>query len=507
MSRRQAHLFSRLLRPSRAPKDGRRQPDFEVAIVGAGFAGIGMAIQLKQAGIDAFVLLEQADRIGGTWRANTYPGCACDVPSHMYSFSWERKADWSRTYASQPEILSYLQHCADKYGIRPHIRLQCALREARFDEADDLWQVHTADGESFSTRILVSATGALSRPALPRLPGLARFQGVAFHSAEWRHDCDLSGKRVAVIGTGASAIQFVPRIAPLAAQLTLFQRTPAWVLPKPDREFEAKTKTLFRRLPLAMGLFRTLIYWRQELLGLGFFKPQLMEKARNAALRNMQRHIKEPELQAKLTPDYAIGCKRILLSNDYFPALARPNVHLVTRTIAEVREHGIIDDAGVEHAADVIVYGTGFLVNQVPLPMRIVGRDGVDLNDAWRDNGPQAYLGMMSAGFPNLFMLLGPNTGLGHHSVLFMLEQQIRYLIACLRHMRADGKTSIEVRAQAQREFNDDLQRRLRTAVWGSGCNSWYLDRDGRNTALWPGLTVEYWRALRKVRHAHYHFA
>ncbi|HYD59793.1 MAG TPA: alpha/beta hydrolase fold domain-containing protein [Noviherbaspirillum sp.] len=483
-----------------------RKPELDVLIVGTGFSGLGMAIKLKQAGNDSFAILEKAREIGGTWRENTYPGCACDVPSHVYSFSWERKPDWSRMFATQPEILDYLKHCVAKYSLAPHIRFGTEMREAVYDEANDLWEVRTADGKVLTARVLVTAMGVLSRPALPVLPGLERFRGVSFHSAEWRHDVDLTGKRVAVIGTGASAVQFVPQIAPMVAQLTLFQRTPAWVLPKLDRPIGGLEHALYRHVPGASRLLRHALYWRQEMLGLAFIHPKLMAKAKKMALAHMARQVPDPKLRAKLTPDYTIGCKRILISNDYFPSLSRPNVELVTGGIAQVREHSILDKDGNEHPVDAIIFGTGFRVTDLLTPVRIIGRNGVDLNDAWR-TGAQAYLGVMSAGFPNLFMLLGPNTGLGHNSVVFMAEQQIRYIMACLRLMRAQRKTSIEVQADVQRRFNDELQHRLKTTVWATGCRSWYLDERGKNVTLWPGFTFEYWNRMRKVKAAHYRLA
>ncbi|RZI44734.1 NAD(P)/FAD-dependent oxidoreductase [Herbaspirillum sp. HC18] len=482
-----------------------RYPELDVIVIGSGFSGLGMAIKLKEAG-RTFAVLEKAQDIGGTWRENTYPGCACDVPSHMYSFSWERKPDWSRMYATQPEILDYLKHCVAKYGLAPHILLGAELREAVFDEENDLWEVRTTDGRTFTARILVSAMGALSRPAYPQLRGIERFKGVAFHSAQWNHAFDLSGKRVAVIGTGASAIQFVPQIAPRVAQLTLFQRTPAWVLPKPDRAIGGIEQAVYRSLPGAMGMFRNFLYWRQEFLGLGFVHPKLMEKAKQMALAHMRRQIPDAALREKVTPNYTIGCKRILISNDYFPALARPNVEVVTGGIAEVGEHAVVAADGREYPADAIVYGTGFRVTDLLTPVRFLGRGGIDLNDAWK-NGPEAYLGLMSAGYPNLFMLLGPNTGLGHNSVVFMAEQQIAHIMQCLRLMRTQGRTSIEVDPQAQRAFNDEVQRRLQTTVWATGCRSWYLNESGRNVTLWPGFTFEYWRRMRKVNRAHYRFA
>jgi len=474
------------------------QPDYEVAIIGSGFSGLGMAIQLKKAGRMSFVVLEKASAIGGTWRENTYPGCACDVPSHMYSFSYERKPDWSRMYSSQPEIWDYMKECVDKYGLAPYIRFNTEMSEAVFDEGNDMWYVRTADGRSITARIVVSAMGALSRPAYPQLPGMERFRGVAFHSAEWNHAYNLSGKRVAVIGTGASAIQFVPQIAPKVSHLTLFQRTPAWVLPKPDRAISRLEQFIYRYVPGAIGLFRNFIYWRQEFTGLGFVHPKLMNAAKKMALRHMKSQIPDSVLREKLTPNYMIGCKRVLLSNDYYRALARPNVDVVTDGVKEVRENSIVDGRGVEHPVDAIIYGTGFRVTDLLTPVRIIGRGGVDLNDAWR-SGPEAYLGVMAAGYPNFFMLLGPNTGLGHNSVVFMAEQQIRYAMRCMRLMREKRVTSIEVRTERQEAFNREVQRRLQTTVWASGCRSWYQDANGKNVTLWPGFTFQYWSVMRRL--------
>ncbi|WP_084199644.1 alpha/beta hydrolase fold domain-containing protein [Noviherbaspirillum autotrophicum] len=481
------------------------RPDFDALIIGTGFSGLGMAIRLKQAGIASFLLLEKSTKIGGTWRENTYPGCACDVPSHMYSFSFERKADWSRMYSGQAEILAYLKHCVDKYRLAPHICFGAEMRDAVFDETSDLWRVRTADGRLLTARIVVSAMGALHRPAYPQLPGIERFRGVAFHSAEWDHGYDFSGKRVTVIGTGASAIQFVPQIASRAAQLTLFQRTPAWVLPKMDHPIGRRAQAILRRVPGAMGLFRSFVYWRQELGGLAFLHPKLMALAEKMGRKHIAKHIADPALRDKLTPRYTIGCKRILLSNDYYPALARPNVAVVTDAIAEVTDDGIVDSRGVRHAADAIIYGTGFRVTDLLSPVRFVGRGGVDLNDAWR-GGVQAYCGLMAAGYPNLFMLLGPNTGLGHNSVVFMAEQQINHAMKCLKLMHKNGMTSIEVDQQAQAQFNARLQQRMHKTVWATGCKSWYLDASGKNVTLWPGFTFSYWARMKRVRLPDYRF-
>lgn len=475
------------------------QPDFEVAVIGSGFSGLGMAIKLKQAGIQAFVVLEKAHQVGGTWRENTYPGCACDVPSHMYSFSHERKPDWSRMYSGQPEILDYLKHCVEKHELLPHIRFGAEVSEAVFDEARHLWTVRTADGKSFTARVVVSAMGPLHRPSIPALAGIEQFEGAVFHSAQWNHACDLAGKRIAVIGTGASAIQFVPEIAPNAARLVLFQRTPAWVLPRKDRPIEKREQAIYRRVPGAIGFLRNLIYWQLEFRALAFLKPTLMRFVEKMGIRHLEQQIADPQLRAKLTPTYTIGCKRILMSNDYYPALARPNVDVVTDPIAEVTQHGIVTRNGTEYPADVIIYGTGFNATDLLGKVRYLGCNGVDLNAVWRD-APEAYLGVAAAGFPNLFVLLGPNTGLGHNSVVFMAEQQIDYVMQCLRLMREQKAASMEVLPEVQTEFNQAIQQRLQKTVWASGCRSWYQNADGKNVTLWPGFTFQYWSRMKKVR-------
>lgn len=487
-----------------SPANG--QPDFEVAVIGSGFSGLGMAIKLKEAGIHAFVVLEKAQQIGGTWRENIYPGCACDVPSHMYSFSFERKPDWSRMYSSQPEIFNYLKDCVEKHELMPYIRFGAEVSEAVFDETSHLWSVRTADGTSFTTRVLVSAMGALHRPSFPALPGLEKFKGKVFHSAEWDHDYDLAGKRVAVIGTGASAIQFVPEIAPKLARLALFQRTPAWVMPRMDRPIGKFEQSVYRNVPGANRLFRNFIYWRYELRGLAFVNPKLMRFVEKMARKHLDRQVPDAVLRAKLTPNYTIGCKRILMSNEYYPALTRTNVDVVTDEIAEVTAHGIVTRSGNEYPVDAIIYSTGFRVTDLLGPARFVGCNGIDLNAVWRD-APEAYLGIAAAGFPNLFMLLGPNTGLGHNSVVFMAEQQISYVMQCLHAMRGREIASMEVRPEVQTQFNRSIQNRLQSTVWASGCRSWYQNAGGKNVTLWPGFTFEYWNRMRKVKFADYRLA
>ncbi|SHF05868.1 flavin-containing monooxygenase [Streptoalloteichus hindustanus] len=480
-------------------------PDHQVVIIGSGFAGLGMAIRLRQAGCRDFVVLEKADEVGGTWRDNTYPGCACDVQSHMYSFSFEPNPSWSRMFAEQPEIWEYLRRCVDRYDLRGNIRFGAEVTGCAFDETAGIWHVSLADGRSLTARVVVAGLGPLHVPAFPDVPGLDRFRGVTFHSSRWNHDYDLTGKRVAVIGTGASAIQFVPRIAARVGQLHLFQRTPPWIMPKPDRVMSAVERRLFRRLPFVQRLYRNAIYWQLESRILGFnVDKRLVRAAEALSKRHIARQIPDdPALRAAVTPTYTLGCKRVLISDDYYPALTRPNVELVTDGIREVREHSVVTADGVEREVDAIIHGTGFRVGDVS-SLDIVGAGGVELNDLWRREGMQAHLGVAIAGFPNLFMLVGPNSGLGHNSIVFMIEAQARYVVECLRLLDERRAQWMAVRPSVQDDFNRKVQGRLNRSVWQSGCESWYLDDQGVNRTLWPGFTFTYWLRTRRVREADY---
>ncbi|HEY3259136.1 MAG TPA: NAD(P)/FAD-dependent oxidoreductase [Pseudonocardiaceae bacterium] len=475
---------------------------YAVAIVGAGFSGLAMAIRLKRAGEHDFVVLEEAGDVGGTWRENTYPGCECDIPSLLYSFSFAPNPWWTRHYPSQQEIWDYLRWCSARYGITPHLRFRTRMVGAEFDDAARLWRVSCDTGETISARVLVGAMGPLHLPAIPDLPGLPSFAGVSFHSASWDHGYDLTGKRVAVIGTGASAVQFVPRIANQAASVTVFQRTAPWVVPKLDRRIGRAERAAYRLFPPLQRLRRALIYWLHELRVLGMVVDRrLLKVVEKVATVHLRRSIETEEMLRKLTPDYLIGCKRILLSNDYYPTLTKPHVHLVTEKITEVREHAVLTADGAEHEVDAIIFGTGFHVIDGMDGQPIVGANGVKLQDAWRD-GVEAYYGITVAGFPNLFLLVGPNTGLGHNSIVFMIEAQVRYIMGCLRLLEDSGARLLTVRADVQRAFNDTLQARLADTVWGSGCRSWYLDDSGRNRTIWPGFTFGYWWRTRRPRAA-----
>ncbi|MFF5988105.1 flavin-containing monooxygenase [Prauserella flavalba] len=473
-----------------------------VVIIGTGFSGLGMAIQLRKEGREDFVILEKADDVGGTWRDNTYPGCACDIQSHMYSFSFEQNPEWSRSFSPQPEIYDYMRRVARKYDLYRFIRFGQEMTGARWDADENRWYVSTSGGDEFAGRYLVAGVGALHLPQIPDLPGIERFQGRSFHSAEWDHDFDLRGKRVAVIGTGASAVQFVPQIAKDVAELTLFQRTPPWIMPKPDHAMPDWAKRLFAKVPGAQRAYRNLLYWMLEVRAVGFNgNPRVMKLAQKLAKHNIDKHVDDPALRAKLTPDYVMGCKRVLISNDYYPALNRDNVDVVTDGVAEVTEHGVIDKAGVEHEVDAIIYGTGFHVTDAFDDLDIIGVDGRNLGKLWSTEGMQTHKGITVAGFPNLFFLLGPNTGLGHNSVVFMIEQQIRYISEAIRFVESRGAESIEVREDVQAQFNDDIQRKLERGIWTQGgCKSWYLDAKGVNRTIWPGFTWRYWLETRKLR-------
>ncbi|PMS14953.1 4-hydroxyacetophenone monooxygenase [Trinickia dabaoshanensis] len=478
----------------------------DVAIIGSGFAGLGMAIRLKQAGTHDFLVMEKADSIGGTWRDNHYPGCACDVQSHVYSFSFAPNPHWTRMFAPQPEIRAYLQACAERFGIEPHLRFGKALSQATYDETAQRWRLRFADGTRVNARVLVSGMGGLSRAALPDIAGLDSFEGKTFHSQQWDHAYCLDGKRVAVIGTGASAIQFVPRIAPRVARLSLFQRTPPWIMPKPDRSVTRAERWLFEHVPATQKLVRAGLYWQLESRALGFsVHPALMKQVQKLAMKHLRRQVPDAKLRRTLEPNYTIGCKRVLISNDYYPALARSNVEVVTSTIVRIAPDGVVTGDGTLHRADCLIYGTGFHVTD-PFPRGLVrGRGGVDIVDVWRD-GAHAYLGTTLPGFPNFFMIVGPNTGLGHHSMVFMIESQIEYILGALRAMRDERADAIEVRGSIERAYNERIQRKLSHAIWSTGgCNSWYLDpKTGKNTTLWPGFAWRFRQATKRFRMTDY---
>ena len=478
-------------------------PHHRIAIVGTGFSGLGIAIRLKQEGEEDFVLLERAADIGGTWRDNTYPGCRCDVPSHLYSFSFAPNPNWSSTFSPQAEILDYLKDCAERYGVMPHIRFGTELRSASWDNDEQLWQIETSRGE-LTSDILIAGQGPLSEPSLPEVPGIDSFDGTAFHSAQWDHDHDLTGERVAVIGTGASAIQFVPEIQPEVGKLHVFQRTAPWVIPHRNRPLKSWERTLYRIFPPAQLAMRAGLYWARELFVLQFRHRAMRSLLERIPLAHMRKQIKDPELRRKLTPDYRLGCKRILPTDEWYPALTKPNVEVVTEGIAEVRSHSVVAADGSEREVDTIIFGTGFHVTDVPIADLVSGRHGRTLAEVWHGS-MQAYKGTTVAGFPNLFFLVGPNTGLGHTSIVFMIESQIAYVLGALRAMRCQGARTLEVRKDAQSGYKAELDRMTEGTVWVTGgCTSYYIDRNGHNSALWPTYTWPFRRRLREFDTAAY---
>jgi cation diffusion facilitator CzcD-associated flavoprotein CzcO len=475
-----------------------------VAVLGCGFAGLAMAAKLRERGVRDFVVLERGAEVGGTWRDNIYPGAACDVPSHLYSLSFAPNPEWSRSFSAQPEIQQYLRRVADGCGVRAHLRLMHTVTAATWLERDQRWLVETDRGD-FLARVVVSAAGSLSEPVTPRFEGLESFTGTVFHSARWRHDHDLSGERVAVIGTGASAIQFVPQIRRRVAHLTVFQRTPPWIIPRLDRPISTLEKRLYRRVPATQRFVRGAIYWGRESFALAFTRHTgLLRVPQALARRHLVRQMPDPELRAKLTPDYTIGCKRILISNDYYPALSRDNVTLETTGIAEVRDRSIITKDGVEHQVDTIIFGTGFQVTDPPIAHVLRGRDGRLLADEWAD-GMTAHRGTTIPGFPNFFLLVGPNTGLGHTSQVFMIEQQVHFVGQALALLADSAARTLEVRPEAVATDTAEVQARMDRTVWTTGgCASWYLDAGGRNTTLWPDFTFRFASRLSVIARADY---
>ncbi|MEV7202016.1 flavin-containing monooxygenase [Streptomyces griseoluteus] len=471
-----------------------------VAVIGSGFGGLGAAVRLRREGITDFVVLERAGSVGGTWRDNSYPGCACDVPSHLYSFSFAPNPDWPRTFSGQEHIRAYLERVADDFGLRPHLRFDSEVKLMTWDEDELRWHIETASG-SLTADVVVSATGPLSDPKIPDIPGLDSFPGRVFHSARWDHDFDLRGKRVAMVGTGASAIQIVPSIQPEVGRLTVFQRTPPWVMPRMDRAIGTAERKLHQALPFTARLRRGLLWGIRELQVQAFTKhPDELGLVEQLAKRNMARAIKDPALRAKLTPDYRIGCKRILLSSAYYPALARPNVDVVAAGVTEIRGSTVVAADGTEAEVDAIVFGTGFHVTDMPIAERVVGVGGVTLAEAWK-GGMEALRGGSAAGFPNWLSVIGPNTGLGNSSMILMIESQLNYLADYMRQLDTlGGRTALDARPAAVGRWNRRVQERMKRTVWNTGgCTSWYLDASGRNTTVWPGTTSEFRQATRRV--------
>lgn len=478
-------------------------PHYRVAIIGSGFAGILMAIRLRQVGITDFAIFERAGDLGGVWRENTYPGCACDVESHLYALKLAPNPDWSRRYSPQAEIWDYLRTTAARFGVTPHIRFSAPVEDARWDDTAACWQLTTPTG-GCSAQHLVGATGALADPRMPDIPGLYTFGGPVFHSAQWDHAVSLAGKRVAVLGTGASAVQFIPAIQPVVHSLTVFQRTPAWVVPREDHAWGPGTRSLFRRAPAVHRAYREYLRLKRELMGYGFWHPGAMRLLGLIAKHHLKDQVKDPGLRARLTPNFTVGCKRILVSDDYYPALSQPNVEVIAGAAVKIVPHGVVAADGVVRPADVLICGTGFRVTDFPFAPRLRGRGGRTLADAWAETAT-AHLGTTVAGFPNFYAIPGPNTGLGHSSVLMMMEAQVEHAIGAIRHLEHAGGVAIEPRPDAQAAFVAEVDRRMAKTVWVTGgCKSWYLDRTGRNSTLWPGTIPQFERRVTRFRPAEY---
>ena len=477
-----------------------------VAVIGSGFAGLGAGIRLKAAGIHDFVILEAGDEVGGTWRDNAYPGAACDIPSHLYSFSFEPRHDWSMAYSPQPEIQDYLVHCADRYGLRDHLFFGAAIVDATWDEDHRTWQLTAEDGRTWTADAMVGAIGGLRDPAYPDVPGIDTFEGDVMHSARWDDDVDLSGKKVAVVGTGASAIQVIPAIAGTAEHVTVLQRSPAWVLPRNQRAYPGLVKQAFRFVPGLRRLHRTQLYWQKEarFLAFGRFGDAIMPLGEKIAQLYVRSQVRDPELREKVTPSYRMGCKRILISDDYYAALDRSDVSVVDEGIREVTPTGLVSESGQQVDADVIVYCTGFHIEAPLGRLRITGRGGVTMREAW-GRRPIAYKGMTMPGFPNAFLMVGPNSGLGHNSIIFMIESQLNYVVSALQRIVQDDVAELDLRSDALEDFRDEVDRRTRNTVWTSGCDSWYIGEDGVNYTLWPATTAEYRLRTARFDESRYH--
>lgn len=470
---------------------------YRIVVVGAGFAGIGLGVRLRQAGIEDFVVLERNESIGGTWFEHTYPGCACDIPTHLYSYSFARNPDWSRLFPRQEEILDYVHRTAEHHGLTPHIRLGCEMEHAEWDERAVRWRLRTSSGR-LSCDLLVSAIGATAEPDEPAIPGLRAFAGTRFHSARWDHAHNLDGERVAVIGTGPAAAQFVPLIQPRVRELLVFQRTPPWVVPHPDRPVPWPERMLYRAAPRAQDLQRNVFFAIYEGFGLGFWgRPELVAPIEALGRAHLRRQVRDPELRAKLTPHYRFGCKRPVLSNTYYPALTRPNVQVITDPLARIGERSIATRSGQHHPVDTIITATGYRYNRSLLVERVSGVGGRTLRDSW-NGSPRAYLGSAVPGFPNMFILLGPNA-IGINSVIFTLESQIQYVMSALSTMEKRGLRRLEVRSEALADYIAEVDRRSRGSVWTEGgCTAYYLDDSGNNYALYPGFAADFRRRTRR---------
>lgn len=479
---------------------------YRIAIIGSGFSGLCLGIHLKKAGMADFTIFEKAERVGGTWRDNAYPGAACDVPSFAYCFSFEQKTDWSRKWSAQPEILAYMEHCVDKYGLRPHLRFGTEIASAEFDATAAVWRLRTVQGEESEAEVLVSGVGQLSLPNIPKLPGLDDFQGRWFHSARWPDGDDLDGKDVAVIGNAASAIQFIPVIAPRVRRLDIFQRSANWMVPRNDRAYSAAETARFGRHPWLARLYRWSIWARYEMTFFPIMRRRryLADRIEKLSTAHMKEQVHDPKMRKALVPDYPVGARRMLISDDYYSTLNRPNVRLLTTPIDHIDAGAVVTTDGTRHPAEVIILATGFRSTSFLSPMQLRGAHGQQLDQVWKD-GAQAFLGLTVPGFPNFFLMYGPNTNLGHNSIIFMIECQTAYILDCLRQMQAHDLRSIDVRSDVSDAYNAELQQALSASVWAQTDHSWYKTASGKITNNWSGPTFTYWWRTRRAHLHHYH--
>ncbi|MET9329388.1 NAD(P)/FAD-dependent oxidoreductase [Tsukamurella sp. NPDC003166] len=470
-----------------------------VAIIGAGFAGIGAAIRLQDKGIDDYVVFERDTRVGGTWRDNTYPGAACDIPSRLYSYSFAPNPDWSHTYSGSAEILTYIDRMVESSGVAPRIRFEHTVTGVVYDAAAGEWTISFSGREPERARAVIIASGPLANCSFPAIRGIEDYEGHKIHSARWDHDYDFTGKKVAVVGTGASGVQIVPELVKQAASVKVFQRTPGWVLPRINTETGEFTKSIYRRIPGAQQLARALWFWGHESVALGVvWNTPLTRVVEAVSKLHLWLQVRDPWLRRQLTPDFAAGCKRLLMTSDYYPALQRDNCTLVTWPIARISPQGIRTVEGVEHRFDCIVFATGFDVSKTGSPIPVTGLDGRVLADEW-SGGAYAYRSVAVSGYPNLYVTFGPNSGPGHSSALVYMEAQIDYITDAIGQLLRGGWKALDVRADVQEEYNRDIQRRLTSTTWNSGCSSWYLTDDGFNATMYPGFASQYVGQLRTV--------
>ena len=490
-------------------KNSYSTPNYEVAIIGAGFSGVGAGIQLKKKNQDSFIIFEKGKEVGGTWRDNTYPGCACDIPSFLYSYSFEPNPKWSHTFSPQQEILDYLKKCVDKYGLNPHINYNTKITSLRFNESKGYWTISDMAGNQTTAKVVISAVGPFNAPNIPNIHGADSFKGEKFHSLNWNHNYNLKGKRVAVIGTGASAIQFIPEIATQVKDLHIFQRTAPWVVPRPNEKISSKAHSRFEKFPWIQKFWREVIYWFLEWRGLSLFSKNWVRKIRvKESLKHLNTQITDPELRKKLIPNYELGCKRVLVSSDYYPTLLRENVNLITEAVQEICPQGIKKSNGEIIELDAIIYGTGFHATTFNDVFEVFGREQFNLFEKWNKEGAEAYLGTAISGFPNLLFMVGPNSGLGHNSIIHMMESQYNYFLDYLDKLQKtkSPNTFFDLKKGVQKRFNEDIQKQLSKMVWSDGgCQSYYLrNGNGHNSSIWPGSTMKYRKKTKRVKLSDY---